>query len=549
MAGVITVTIKNINNDEIMQSAYQVLSIDIVKEVNRIPYAQIVLLDGDAAARTFEISDSTFFQPGELIQIQLDYEGDPSQGDTVFKGVITQHQIQVNSSSSLLILELKDVAFKLTLQRKNQTFSKQKDSSIIQNIITQVDGITVDTIKPSRPKHQTMVQFACTDWDFILSRAEANGHWVLLEDGHIKIAPPNFNAAPKRSFEYGISEIYEFEMDADIRHQYGVVQGIAWDETNKEMYPSPKQAKAIAVQGNLSPQVLAEKIGANQYDLVTSSALDEAETQAWADAQMIKSHLSLLRGRLKVPGLADIHLGDMIDLNDFGSRFRGKTPVTGIRHQVNVQGWITDIQFGLPATWLSQKRDISEVPAAGLLPAVNGLQIGIVETYVKDPDEDRFRVRVRLPTFPDNAEGLIWARLAALDAGPNRGTFFRPEPGDEVVLGFLNDDPRQAVILGSLHSATNKPPLEITDKNNQRGILSKENLKIIFDDQDRSVRIETPGGNRMTLIDEGNAIYITDGNNNQFTMNSKGIQINSEGDIAITAKGNITLKGKKVDVI
>ena len=37
------------------------------------------------------------------------------------------------------------------------------------------------------------------------------------------------------------------------------------------------------------------------------------------------------------------------------------------------------------------------------------------------------------------------------DAGENRGSFWRPEIGDEVVLGFLNSDPRDAIILGMLN--------------------------------------------------------------------------------------------------
>jgi uncharacterized protein involved in type VI secretion and phage assembly len=49
-----------------------------------------------------------------------------------------------------------------------------------------------------------------------------------------------------------------------------------------------------------------------------------------------------------------------------------------------------------------------------------------------DPDgEDR--IQVRLPILDAQADG-IWARVSSLDAGENRGFFFRPEraqPGAE----------------------------------------------------------------------------------------------------------------------
>ena len=45
---------------------------------------------------------------------------------------------------------------------------------------------------------------------------------------------------------------------------------------------------------------------------------------------------------------------------------------------------------------------------------------------------------------------------------------FRPEQGDEVVVGFVNDDTRQAVILGALFSAKNTLPEAV-------GNVTKEN--------------------------------------------------------------------------
>lgn len=556
MAGLVTATILNNHNE--LDPRYEVLSIDVAKVINRIPYAQIVLLDGDVSKQTFPLSNSTFFEPGQIIEIRLHYEGESQKekDTTVFKGLITQHGIQVSTQQSSLTIELKDVAFTLSTQRKNAVFSagneKLKDSAVIEEILRNAkkNGISLGNVVSTKAEHTEMVQFYCSDWDFILSRAEANGYWVRVEDGKINIEPPDLSLLPKHKFIYGIDTIFAFEMDTDIQHQYGVVQGTAWDEVTQQLYPSPKNAQDFSLfQGNLSPKLLANHIGSDCCDLVTSCALDESEIQAWADAQMIKSRLSLMRGLLQVPGFADIHLGDVMELDGVGSRFNGKTIVTGIRHQVNTEGWVTDIQFGLSANWFAQNRDIVDVPASGLLPGVNGLQIGVVDKYLEDPDK-KLRVRVKVPMLSNQIEGLIWARLAALDAGPQQGTFFRPEPGDEVILGFLNDDPRQAIILGSVHSDKNKPPWEINEKNDCKGIVTKKKLTLSFNDEDKkeSIIIETPGGNKIILTDEQDkGIEIIDMNNNSITMSSKGIDIKSSKDITLEGK-NIILKGDKVDV-
>jgi Rhs element Vgr protein len=562
MPGPVTATI--LNGSE-LDAKYEVLAIDVVKVVNRIPYAQIVLIDGSASEKTFQLSESPFFEPGQTVEIKLHYEGD-SQAETVFKGVVTQNKIQATVHESLLTVELKDAAIALTRQRKNQVFGegkgKIKDSAIIEDILKAAkgSGIKAEKVAPTKAEHGEMVQFYCTDWDFILARAEANGCWVLLEDGQIRVIPPDLGPSPKHSFQYGISEIYELEMDADIQHQYEVVQGSAWDDTQQKLSPSPKKAKDFALaQGNLSAKQLAPIVGGKQCDLVTSSTLEESEIQAWADAQMLKSRLSMIRGRLEVPGFADIHLGDVMELEGIGARFKGKTLVTGIRHQVTAQGWITAIQFGLAADWFTQSRpDIADAPASGLLPPVHGLQIGVVDKFVEDPDK-KMRVRVKVPMLSNQAEGVVWARLATVDAGQQRGAFFGPELGDEVILGFLNDDPRQAIILGSMFSSKNKPPWEITKDNNLKGIVTKKKLTLHFNDEDdkESIVIETPGGNTIILTDEQDkGIEITDMNENSFTMNSKGVEIKSCKDFIVNASSgnitfegkNITLKGNKVDV-
>ena len=546
MSGVVTTTI--LSNGKRMSPEYNLMSIDIIKEVNKIPMAQLILLDGSASEQEFAISNTDFFKPGSEIEIKLKYEWEAQNEATVFKGIIIRHSVRADRYSSYLSIDLKDAAIKLTRQRRNAVFRDMADSKIIKKIIdSNKTNIEVGDIVNTKVEHQEMVQFYCTDWDFILSRADVNGCWIIADDGQINLVKPKLNKQIKRTFEYGISDIYELEMDADISHQYTSVESIAWDIKTPEMLPPQQAAEFSLEQSNLDPGELAKRLSADSYQLITLAALEDLEIQAWADAKLIKSRLSMLQGRLKIPGVADIKLGDAIDILGIGTKFNGKTLVTAIRHQVNEQGWQTDVQFGLSANWFTQQNnDIVAPPAAGLIPAINGLQIGIVDEYREDPDK-HFRVRVKIPSIEQ--DGVIWARLAAIDAGKERGILFRPEVGDEVVLGFINDDPRQAVILGAMHSEKNflPPDFGIGRENNQKGIVTKENLKILFDDEAKSIEISTHNGNKLELSDTDKGINLIDENGNTIIMNESGLQIKSSKDIKIEGK-NITIKGSKVDI-
>nr|VFK36493.1 MAG: Rhs element Vgr protein [Candidatus Kentron sp. SD]VFK39174.1 MAG: Rhs element Vgr protein [Candidatus Kentron sp. SD]VFK77814.1 MAG: Rhs element Vgr protein [Candidatus Kentron sp. SD] len=549
---------------------WQLLSVDITREVNRIPRAQLVLLDGDAAKQVFPLSDSAVFEPGKEIEIRLRYEGKkgkPGQDRTVFKGLVIHHQVEAGPGGSQLVVELKDAAIGLTLSRKSEVHREKTDDAIIGDLIKK-SKLTKGKIQATQPKHPEIVQYYCADWDFILSRAGVHGLLVVVNDGEVSLRPMTVGGTEKHSFEFGIDEIHDFEMRADAAHQHAEVQGAAWDMKNQKPTAAAK-AKAFKLsQGNLQGDRVAKAVGGGDASLTNPVPLDPKELQAWANGIMAASRMSLLRGRIAVPGLADIELLDVMKVAGVGKRFNGKTLVTGIRHRVDGRGWQTDIQFGISADRFCLTPDIRDVPAAGLLPAVNGLQIGVVDKFEEDPDKE-FRVKVILPGI-DAKKGAVRARLASPDAGKGRGFFFRPEKGDEVVVGFFNDDPRQAVILGSLFGSRNAPPEDLsklTEENTDKGLVAKEGAMLKFGDGDKKsgIVVETPGSDGKPIglylndREKKHAIRLEDQYGNCIVMGERGISIVTEkklevrnkdkkGYLYVMSSGDVEIKGSKVDV-
>jgi Rhs element Vgr protein len=493
------------------------------------------------------ISDTSFFEPGKVVEIKLRYEGE--KDFDVFKGVIVRHGVEANGMTSELVVELKDAAIKLTRPRKRVVFREQADHEIIGKIVGDA-GLKKGKLDATQPKHAEIVQYDATDWDFILARADIQGLVVVADDGQISLQKIAVSGSPKHRFEYGISEIYNFEMEVDASHQNSNVESIAWDIKQQKLTPASK-AKALTLsQGNLDGAKLAKAIGFDTCTLSQPTALDPKELQAWADARMARSRLAMIRGRLSVPGFGDIKPLDVMEVAGIGKRFNGQTLVTGVRHRVGGDGWQTDVQFGLSPQPFCREDNIQDAPAAGLLPAVSGLHIGIVDKFEADPGNE-LRVKVILPAI-DEKTGAVWARLASPDAGKDRGYFFRPEPGDEVVVGFFNNDPRQGVILGAMYGSNNAAPKdmgELSEKNLNKGIVTKQGTTIGFiDDEKASVFIETKNKNKLLLDDNAESIQLSDQHGNSITMDKSGIAIKSAKDIKIEASGNVEIKGAKVDV-
>ena len=535
-----------------IKTIYHLVSIDIRREVNRIPYASLVLLDGDTAKREFPMSDSGYFEPGAEIEVKLRYEADPASKDaTLFKGPVIRHGIEASARGALLKLEMSDAAIKLTRARKSTVFAaKTTDKDAIGKVLKECE-VGAGTLAKADIEHKQLIRYDSTGWDFILLRAQANGLWVVADDGKVSTIDPREAAEKTHTLAYGTKDvIYELEMEADAQQQLDAVQAVGWSVEKQE--PSkPAEAKAYALaQGNLDGTKLAGAVGAASYLLSHPVPVATEELQAWADASLVRSRLSMIRGRLALPGRADIKIGDAVSIDGVGKRFNGKARVTGVCHRVDVEGWRTDIQLGLSARSFAREEGISDAPAAGLLPPVNGLQIGVVDKFEKDPDE-QLRVKVNLPGI-DAKTGVVWARLAAPDAGKNRGWFFRPEPGDEVVVGFFNNDPRQAVILGGLHGPKNTPPenfSELTQENKTKVLVTKTGTIFGFmDDKKGSVFIETAGGARVLLDDSAKSLELIDQNGNELKMDKDGIKIKTAKDLKIEATGNVEIKGAKVDI-
>ncbi|PAX53007.1 type VI secretion system tip protein VgrG [Brunnivagina elsteri] len=529
-------TFKLLSEGKDITDKYAVLSLTVNREVNRIPTAKIVLRDGGAAEETFEASEGDDLIPGKEVEIAIGYDGKDKR---MFKGLIVKHAIKVaGNGDSMLILDCKDVATKLSVGRHSRYFTKVKDSDAIAQIIGSYSGISSD-VESTKGEHPEIVQYYATDWDFILSRAEINGLIVLAEDGKLKVKAPSTSGSPLVTFTYGIN-LLEFAAEMDARTQYQAVTAQAWNYTDQTLLEVEATEPTVNKQGNLSGKVLANAIAPQAWELRHSGQVEEAELKAWADAQLLKSRLAKIQGNIKSVGYPDAKLDTLIELKGLSRRFNGLAYVSGVRHEMVGGAWYTYMQLGVSPQWFYQVTDIVERPASGLLPGVNGLQIGVVVQLQDDPNgEDR--ILVKTPTIDMQSQG-IWSRIATLDAGNNRGSFFRPEIGDEVILGFLNDDPRDPIVLGMLHSSTKPAPLKAADENNHKGFFTRSQMKVSFDDDKKIITLETPGGNKIIISDEDKGITLKDQNGNTMTMNDSGITIKSPKDITLEATGKLTLK-------
>ncbi|NVK07535.1 MAG: type VI secretion system tip protein VgrG [Tenacibaculum sp.] len=534
------VTFKILIEGEELSKQYEVKNITVSKEVNKIPTAQIVLIDGDASERDFKLSNEELLIPGKEIEITAGYHSDE---ETIFKGIVIKHNLRIRASSAQLIVECKDEAVKMTVGRKSKYFYESTDSDIFEEIIGKY-SLSKD-VETTNYNHAELVQYNASDWDFVVSRAQANGKLCFVDDGTITIAKPNVSQSEIETVTFGGS-LLDFDAEIDARHQVKKVAAYSWNHADQEVIEIEGKDPNVSLNGNLSVSDLNKTIGLESMELRHGGVVTDTELQDWADAKWLFQQLAKVRGRVKFQGIPSVKPNTILKLEGVGDRFNGNVYVTGVQHVISEGNWVANAQFGLSTEWFSETFEISAKPASGLLPAIQGLQVGIVSQLEEDPDgEDR--ILVQIPIVNNEEEG-IWCRVASPDAGENRGIFFRPEIGDEVIVGFINEDPNDAIVLGMLHSSAKPSPITATDDNHEKGIVTRSEMKVLFDDDKKIITIETPAGKIISLDEDEGAITIEDDNSNVITINSDGISMESAGDISLKASGDVNIEGTNVSI-
>ncbi len=162
-----------------------------------------------------------------------------------------------------------------------------------------------------------------------------------------------------------------------------------------------------------------------------------------------------------------------------------------------------------------------------------GVMIGLVTN--NQDSAGLGRVKVKFPWLSDQEES-DWARIALPMAGGDRGFYFLPEIGDEVLVAFEHGNPSYPYIVGALWNGQDKPPTNNDDgKNDLRLIKSRSGHQIQLNDK--------AGQETIEIIDKSGKNKIT------FDTISNTIAIASDRDIQLSApKGAIILDAQKIEV-
>jgi phage protein D/phage baseplate assembly protein gpV len=465
------------------------------------------------------LTDSALFDVGKKVEIHMGYTGDLQ---AMMLGEITAvtPSFPAGGSPTLAITGY-DLSHRLRHNRPERFTFKYMNDSAIAAIIA-AENLLIPIVDPAPTLPRESVQQTGSDWAFLTELATRNFFSVRVDWDKLLFQFPR----PQLSqvvLEWG-KNLSSFSPRLSNSGQFGiaVIRGYDYKLAQKIVSILP----AVAVGEDIDN--IIEKLGSAVIDQLVSLGryvVRDKNVSNYVDAaQLAKSLLvQLLKGMYEGTGncigIPELRAGKTIQIRGVGKRFGGTYTLTKVTHSINASGYQTSFEISqqFESSFLGRlRKKIGDSPNPNQQEPVRGPVVGVVENNV-DP-ELLGRVQLSFPTLSDTNLS-DWARIVSAGAGSDRGNYFIPEIGDEVLVMFEGGDIDKPLVMGGLWNGTARPPLTNQGINAKKSIKTRSGMFIEFDD--------TPGNESIQLRDRAGSTI---------TMQS------STGDIVIEAINNVTIR-------
>jgi uncharacterized protein involved in type VI secretion and phage assembly len=325
------------------------------------------------------------------------------------------------------------------------------------------------------------------------------------------------------------AELLEAEAVVDSAFACSSVETQGWNPWRAEAQPGSAAAPRSGRQA--AATVVPDAVGGDGVHNIAAVAVqDSAQAEALAQAELDRRHAAQVVLTGVASGNPAMQPGIPVRVQGLDETVNGRHVLTAAVHRFDrLRGYLTEFDTAPPAP----------------LPPVGGTQVAYGEvTRVDDPDR-LGRVRVALPCHAGVESDWLEVLLPA--AGAGKGLIALPDVGDRVLLLLVDGDPAQALVLGGVFGPTEPP--------DQAGVAGTAVRRFHFmtpggqllclDDEARSVRLESRGGNFLQLSPD--RIHAENGDGSYLELTAQRVRLYATRDLAIESDRAIVIRGQSID--
>ena len=411
----------------------------------------------------------------------------PGEGGRSFHGIVARiAQADAGRSSSSYVLDVVPELWLLTLEQRSRLFQGLSVPEIVDRVLRE-GGIAYESrLEGDYPQRDCVVQYRESDFAFVSRLLEEEGIYYFFEhapDGHRLVlgdSPASHSALAGRDGvpfragrQRGGGAITEWTKVQELRSGKVTLRDFDFHDPDLDLEVSAAIQESVVV-GQVGHRLRVDQNAglevydypgeyAQRFDEIAPSAprlLAEGERTVAIRAEEEAAAGLVVRGASLHAHLTAGHRFTLVQHLDAD----GEYVLTAVRHHagraqsdrgpIEYSNTFTCIPVGLPF------RPQRTTPA----PRIAGVQTAIVtgpsgeETHT----DELGRVKVQ---FHWDREGQrdehssCWIRVASPPAGHEVDPAAAPRIGQEVVVGFVEGDPDQPIILGRVYNGAQPPPV------------------------------------------------------------------------------------------
>ncbi|MDA8481215.1 phage baseplate assembly protein V [Citrobacter sp. Awk 4] len=514
--------------------AFKPERLDTQHKVNAIPGASVVLsrVQGGQGDAVYE-EELTLCGAGQRMDVLL---LDKEERQLIFRGVVVEQRLQIRREYVEMVLTLRHDLQRLQGTHRSQVFEQQTDAMVAGNMFLG-EAIPVAGIAGMDILHDQLVQCRCSDWQFLRSRLNANGVWLYPAPEGVSIFSPVLSPVPVHTLRRRTSDIQGDVLIEDShwcfseQYQPATLTVSSWDAQiqNNDIFPAHPVPMGNQAFNSTSGHCLNLTSWAFNY----STPLGMEQTAQLANSLLMNLQAARATGEFRLDGGGHYRLGDTLALEGYGTTMDGYGIVTGIRQSISKEsGWRSTLSLGVNEVL----RDMN------IIPRISGLHIGVVSAFMSDPSGMN-RLRVKIPMLGESNQEL-WARLATPYASALSGFCFYPNEGDEVVIGFFDENPCYPVIIGSMHNPLNPAPVMPSQENTVKTLVvnhAGQKCELMFNTVDNSVALRSPEGELN--LGQGGLLE----SSSLLTLKARDVSLEGE-KTALSGKNRVSVTGAKISL-
>lgn len=468
----------------------------------------------------------------ELTTLRRDSEMETQSEDMMFNGIIFGVNANRNRIGQTTYIHITAYSpdYLLVDNPHCTSFEDTTLRGIIEQSVSPYNGTLDVEIDPRESDIQHyVVQYNETTYQFLARLAQRYGEFMFYDRGRMYFGRPPIG---DRIDLYPDVDILGFSYDLNMEHtdflhaqhdylQYENITDDGYRNASMHMHHLT-DAVFDASHSAFKKQTLQSIHSALQED----STFMQLQSSTTVEGLGAKARMTTCRMRTN---RADICIGDRLTIKEKASGEsinvdHEELLVVGVTYHATINGHFENEVVTIPA-----KSEYPPYLNVDLYPICESQRAQVVDN--KDPEQlGRIRVRFLWQQLQDSEMISPWIRISQPHGGDDKGFYFIPEIGEEVMVAFENGNAERPYVVGTLYHGKQRPGHPwYNDDNNIKAIRTRDGHTIEIHDED-------PGG-YIRIYDYQKENYIL-----TFSTDEKLIKLESTGNIELYAKNDIIMQ-------